>query len=187
MRSRGLIAILFLLLAGPASAQAHAARSTVRRLAPNAFRQLPAGVRRALVERGCLIPQPWDARTPTNVVHGSFTTAHANEWAILCSMHGVEQILIYRAGAAAGPRIVDSLEAQSDDAWSQDVGGGRLGYSRLIRTRPLREIRAWRVDVDGTAIPQPIDHDAIEDVFLGKSAEAFYHAAGRWYRQLTAD
>lgn len=187
MRFSPLIALPFLLLAGSADAQNGSERDAVRRLAPSAFRQLPAGVRRELVERDCLVPQPWDARTPANVIHGAFTTARANEWAVLCSTGGVEQILIYRVEVARAPRLVDSLGAGSDNAWSQDVGGGRLGYSRLIRTRSRRQIGAWRVDLDGNAIPQPIDHDAIEDVFLGKSAEAFYYAAGRWYRKLTAD
>ena len=49
------------------------------------------------------------------------------------------------------------------------------------------KIPLWRDDVDGHPIPQPIDHDAIEDIFEGKAADAFYYAAGRWYRQVTAN
>jgi len=57
----------------------------------------------------------------------------------------------------------------------------------MLRVLRVQRIRAWRHDVDGNAIPQPIDHDAIEQAFIGKAAEAFYHVAGRWYRQVTAD
>jgi len=36
-------------------------------------------------------------------------------------------------------------------------------------------------------VPRPIDHDAIEQTFLGKAADALYRAAGGWYRRATAD
>jgi hypothetical protein len=97
------------------------------------------------------------------------------------------QILIYRTATGPAARVVDSLMPAPDRSWLQGVGGGRWGYSRLLQTRPLRRIRAWRTDTDRQLIPQPIDHDAIEQVFLDKAAEAFYYAGGRWYRQITAD
>jgi hypothetical protein len=90
-----------------------------------------------------------------------------------------------------GPRrtaqLVDSLLPAADADWMQGVAGNQLGYSRLLRTVPLRMTRDWRTDIDGHAIPQPVDHDAIEQIFVGKGAEAFYYAAGRWHRRLTAD
>lgn len=187
MRLRPLITLPLLVFAASANAQSNRPRDAVRRLAPGAFGQLDGGVRRELEVRGCRIPQPWDARRPTNVIHGAFTAAHVNEWAVLCSSQGVEQILIYRVGTRGSARLIDSLRASTDNAWTQDVGGGRIGYSRKIQTRPRRQILTWRLDVDGHAIPQPIDHDAIEDIFLDKSAEALYYATGRWYRQVTAD
>ena len=69
----------------------------------------------------------------------------------------------------------------------QGIGSSRWGFSRLLRLLPLKQIRAWRHDVEGHAMPQPIDHDAIEQVFIEKAAEAFYYVAGRLYRQVTAE
>lgn len=133
------------------------------------------------------MPQPWSGRAPKNIVHGSFTAARADEWAVLCSVNDTSRILIYRVGRDRASAPVDSLLRESDVGWMQGVGGDRWGYSRLLQVRPLRRIRAWRHDIDGQPIPQPLDHDAIEQAFVGKSAEAFYFAGGRWYRQITAD
>ena len=144
-------------------------------------------MRRDLEARGCLVPQPWDARAPQNVVRGAFTAARAREWAVLCSVRGTSQILIYRSEQAGTGRVVDSLERAADGAWVQGIGGGRWGYSRLLRVLPRGQTRRWREDGEGNPIPRPVDHDALEQVFLDKAAEAFYFAAGRWYRTFTAD
>lgn len=168
-------------------AQADAATESVRRLGPSAFSRLPIEVRSDLEMRGCRIPQPWGDRVPKNVIAGAFTAARVREWAILCSVRDTSQILIYRLATRRPPQVVDSLLPAADGAWMQGIGGDRLGFSRLLRTMPLRYIRHWRHDIDGHAIPQPVDHDAIEQVIVGKAAEAFYYASGRIYRHVTAD
>lgn len=159
---------------------------SIRRLAPSMFPQLPASVRHDLEARGCLVPQPWYGGAPQNVIRGAFTSANAIEWAVLCSVRETSQILIYRLGRSTS-HVVDSLERSGDGAWVQGIGEGRWGYSRLIQALPRRRIRGWRVDVDRNRIPQPIDHDAIEQAFVEKASQAFYFARGRWYRQITAD
>lgn len=187
-RSRGgalLFSVTTLLFIAPsARGQSTTSPDSVRRLAPSVFPKLPLAIRRDLETRGCRVPQPWDEPTPANVIHGSFTAARKTEWAVLCSVRDTSQILIYRVDV---PTPVDSLQRGADVGWMQGVGGDRWGYSRLLQVRSLRKIRAWRHDIDGQTIPQPVDHDAIEQVFEGKGAEAFYFSAGRWYRQVTAD
>jgi hypothetical protein len=182
-----LIAVALLTRPNSARAQAGPSPDSVRRLPPAAFLTLPVVVRRDLDIRRCLVPQPWDGQAPGNVVHGAFTAARVTEWAVLCSVRGTSRILIYRIDTGGTAHVVDSLLPSADVGWMQGIGGGRWGFSRLLKTMPLRKIRAWRSDIDGHAIPQPIDHDAIEQVFVGKAAEAFYYVAGRLYRQITAD
>jgi len=169
------------------TAQAGPSAELVRRLAPSAFPRLPIAIRRDLEQRHCLIPQPYDAHAPTNVAHGSFTAANVSEWAMLCSTRDTSQILIYRTLGDGDARAVDSLERAADIGWMQGIGDNAWGYSRLLRTLPRERIGAWHRDDEGRAIPQPIDHDAIEQAFIGKAADAFYHAAGRWYRRVTMD
>lgn len=160
---------------------------SVRRLAPAAFSELPADVQRSLQARDCLIPQSWIRQAPHNVVPGAFTAPEAHEWAVLCSVAGVSQILIYRAGSGDTAQVVDSLRRSPDEDWVQGIGNGRWGYSRLLELVPRTYVRRWRTDIDGNPIPQPIDHDALSQVFVEKYSEAFYFAGGRWYRQLTGD
>ena len=69
----------------------------------------------------------------------------------------------------------------------QRISDTQWGFSLLLGTLPLDRIRTWRRDDAGRSIPRPIDHDAIEQTFLGKAADAFYRAEGRWYRRATAD
>jgi hypothetical protein len=182
-----LVAALLAHLGDRRRATAALSNDSIRRLAPAAFRQLPVSVRRDLERRGCLVPQPWNRPTSTNVIRGAFTRAHVEEWAVLCSVRESSHVLVYRRGPSNGAHVVDSLARSPDSAWVQDIGKGRLGYSRLIKVRPPQRMSGWQVDVDQNRIPQPIDHDAIEQDFLEKTAETFYFARDRWYRQITAD
>ncbi len=133
------------------------------------------------------MPQPYAERARANVIRGAFTAANVSEWAIVCSVRDTSQILIYRLSTGGDAGVVDSLQHSADLSWVQGVGNGRWGFSRMLKTLPLTLIRRWRRDVDGHAIPQPIDHDAIEQLFLDKAGEAYYLAGGRVYRQITSD
>src|SRR6185437_6192208 len=65
-----------------------AGRSTpynIRHLPVVSFPQVPMTVREGLGERGCLIPQTYEAHQPENVIHGSFERAGSSDWAVLCS------------------------------------------------------------------------------------------------------
>lgn len=187
VRFQFLIVAAFLSGAQAVRAQAKPSPELVRRLAPSSFPQLPAAVRHDLERRHCLVPQPYDANAPSNVTHGAFTGPKVSEWAILCSAQDTSQILIYRIAASGDARALDSLERAADVGWMQGIGNIEWGFSRLLRTLPPERIRTWRRDDEGRAIPRPIDHDAIEQAFLGKAADAFYRAAGRWYHRATTD
>ena len=182
------VAVATLLLGTHAvTAQAAPLPDSVLRLAPSAFPLLPVAIRQDLNRRHCLVPQPYDAHAPTNVAQGAFTAVRVSEWAILCSARDTSQIIILRILSSGEVRAVDSLERAADIGWVQGIDDKRWGFSRLIRTLSRDRIHAWRRDDGGRAIPQPIDHDAIEQAFIGKAADAFYYAAGRWYRRGTSD
>jgi hypothetical protein len=158
--------------------------NAIRRLAPSAFTNLPAPVRARLQQRGCTVPQWWGNATPHNVVAGAFTAAGKSEWAVLCSVRDTAQILILDA---ASGMPVDSLERSADTGWVQSIGDGKWGYSRYLTLRSRARIARIRVDADGKPIPQPMDHDAINQAFAEKAATALYLSGGRLYRWATAD
>jgi len=86
------------------------ADSATTRLPPSGFSQLPPGVRRALEERGCMIPQSSERRQPHNVIRGEFQQPGQLDWAVLCSRARVSTILVFWKG---NPAEVDSVARHS--------------------------------------------------------------------------
>jgi hypothetical protein len=155
----------------------------VRRLSPDSLDSVPKSVRTTLNERGCLVPQPFEGESK-NAAVGAFTMKGAVEWAILCSVDGASQILFIDSKTGA---VVDSLGQGSDTNWVQGIGDGKWGFSLALATFPNKAIGHRLMDDDGKAIPQPIDHDALDVGFLEKASVAHYRANGNWYRVITSD
>src|ERR1700722_3807923 len=55
----------------------------IRRLPVASFPDLPDSVAAALQQRGCLIPQTWQAHRPENVIEASFDRPGSSDWAVL--------------------------------------------------------------------------------------------------------
>jgi hypothetical protein len=154
------------------------------RLSPSAFRNLPAEVRAALERRGGTIPRPYDARGPeTNVISGEFTSTGQTDWAVLCSRERQSAILVFD-----GKHFdqVDEIAQGPDLKYLQVVSGGReIAYSRrlsLLKPSAIRQHFARSANV-----PQKIDHDGIDDRFVGKASVAWYRSSGKWVKLSGAD
>jgi hypothetical protein len=152
------------------------AERAIRRLPPSAFAQLPAPVRRDLERRGCTVPQAFYPETPHNVVSGQFTRVGRVEWAVLCSTRDSSRILVYGGDSATGP---NELAVEADKGKLQTIGDGKIGYSRAIgRARPAT-MRRLATDFGGK-VPEPLDHDGINDAFLEKASAIHYLHRGKW-------
>ena len=69
------------------------------RLKPDAFPNVPPELRTALENRGCRVPQPYNAAgQKNNVITGRFTSAGQTDWAVLCSREKRSTILVFRGG-----------------------------------------------------------------------------------------
>jgi hypothetical protein len=155
----------------------------VTRLPPGDFPQLPPAIRHELSRRGCTIPQPSGEKIRRNVIKGAFTQPGQLDWAVLCSVHQTSAILVFPN--ASTTRIFE-LARREDKNELQELrpdGGPVLGYSRQIdpvgRHFILERYRAY-----GGPKPPPIDHQGINDAFIGKASEVYYFHRGRW-RKLT--
>ena len=155
----------------------------VTRLPPSAFPALPPKIRRELERRGCTMPQISPDKKPQNVIKGQFTGKGRADWAVLCSLNHVSTIYIFRNASEREPL---ELAPQSDANSLQDKGGAAIEYSRAIsavdREYILKHYHAY-----GGPKPPAIDHQGINDAFLGKASVVRYFYAGKWLQLTGAD
>ena len=148
----------------------------VTRLAPSAFPELPANIRRELEHRGCTIPQVRADKKAQNVVEGEFTRKGQTDWAVLCSVNRVSTILVFHDASER-----NRSEREADINKLQVVGGDVIAYSRAI-SRVGREYILSHYAAYGGPKPPTIDHQGINDAFLEKASVVHYFRAGRWLK-----
>lgn len=153
------------------------------RLSPSKFPQLPPAIRQELTRRGCAIPQVWGGKSAHNVIKGSFIKPDEIDWAVLCSANQTSAILIFRN---ASPTRVIELAREADINRLQGEGGEKIGYSREIS--PVgRDFIMRHYDAYGSVKPPPIDHQGIDDAFVGKASVVLYFYRGKWLELTGAD
>jgi hypothetical protein len=156
----------------------------VTRLHPAEFPNLPRNLAIDLQRRGCTIPQvPMVDGGPHNIIKGEFAKSGQTDWAVLCSVNGASSILVFWNGSAADPA---QLEARKDDDALQGWSNGQIVYSRKIE--PVG--KAYIMDhyqAYGGEKPPPIDHQGINDIFVGKASVVLYFHQGKWLHLTGAD
>jgi hypothetical protein len=155
----------------------------ITRLPPSAFPELPIKINQELERRGCTIPQVPSDKKPHNVISGEFTGKGRTDWAVLCSLNRVSTILIFRNASEREPL---EIAPQADADSLQRGGGTAIEYSRAIepvgREYILKHYRAY-----GGPAPAAIDHQGINDSFVGKASVVRYFYAGKWLELTGAD
>ena len=173
------------LTSGPALSQnwEQADAATVR-LKPAAFAALSSQVRQELERRGCLVPQSYAERGPHNIVRGRFTSGTKTDIAVLCSKERASSILVFRGGSTA---TVAELANRRDADFLQVVAaGGVVGYSRALGIADPKYIQEHHQRYGGLT-PPSLDHDGINDIFVGKASVVWYWSSGRWLQLQGAD
>jgi hypothetical protein len=177
-------------IAGSSNIGAQAARgdwqqadeATVR-LSPGSFPALPSEVRGELERRGCKIPQPANAGQLQNVISGKFTGTTVLDWAVLCSREKQSAILVFHRGRS---KSMDELANEPDAHYLQMTEHGRIGFSRLIMVAPGDAIRR-HLGRHAALKPTAIDHDGIENSFVGKASTVWYWSGGKWIQLSQTD
>jgi hypothetical protein len=78
------------------------------------------------------------------------------------------------------------LQSAEDHIFLQDLGGNQLHYSRGIS--PVRTGSIMQhYQAYGGPTPPPIDHQGIDDAFIGKGSETWYFHRGKWLKLTGAD
>ena len=168
----------------PAQRGWDAAQRAIVRLKPDAFKNLSPAVRTDLDRRQCTVPQPDGVdHGPHNVISGRFTSQTSTDTAVLCSNGGVSTILVYRNGTT---KDVAMLAAMADKEFLQTGNSKVIEFSRAIRVATPAQMRSYHEAFGAGKTPR-LDHDGIDDAFVGKSSIVRYWSAGKWLQLQGAD
>ena len=160
-----------------------AAERQIVRLPPTAIPRLPRAVVQELQRRGCTIPQEVFSKTPNNAVRGQFAKRGQMDWAVLCSINGASSILVFWNGSADSPAELATAE---DKSYLQSLGADKIGFSRGISSVGKDYITGHQREFGGPKLP-PIDHQGINDAFVGKASVVQYFFEGTWLQLIGAD
>ena len=113
-----------------------------------------------------------------NIIKGEFVKPGQTDWAVLCSIGRVSSILVFWNGSEKNPAEIGKMK---DMDRLQGWGGDKIVYSWAIS--PVgKEFILDRFKAFGGEMPPPIDHQGINDAFVGKGSEVLYFYRGKWLR-----
>jgi hypothetical protein len=154
----------------------HATPYLIRHLPVSSFPQLPVAVGNLLKERGCLIPQTYEAHQPENVIHASLERAGASDWAVLCAAKGSVSLLVF-FGNSPGDAVELATAQETQSVEIHDLSGV-MGFDWGIdRASPL-QVREAQAAMEHR--PPPLDHDALADTILEKSTIYHFYRKNAW-------
>lgn len=147
------------------------------------FPQLPQSVQDQLNQRGCLVPQTYQAHRPENVIHGSFERPGSSDWAALCSAHGSVSLLVFFGADPAHPFTLAS--GQETERLQAHDPGKVLGFDWGLDAASPLQVH----DAQAGMAPRPplIHHDAIADSTIDRVTVYHYYSNGAWTRLPSPD
>jgi hypothetical protein len=154
----------------------HSARYVIRHLPVSSFPALPQAVQAQLEQRGCLIPQTYEAHRPENVVHASLEARGTSDWAALCSVQGTVSLLVFFADGSK-PAMELASAPETERLQVHDVTGV-LGFNWGIDPASPKDVADAESGV--TPRPPPLDHDALADSVVEHKTMYHYYAKGGW-------
>jgi len=154
----------------------------IRHLPVSSFPELPEAVAKALNERGCLIPQTYQAHRPENVVEASLERAGSTDWAVLCSAQGTVSLLVFfgsAGGDGAGAAQAQVLAMAVETARLQVSGAdGVLGFNWGIDAATPDRVHEAQAGMDKR--PARLDHDALADTLVDRHTVYHFYTKGAW-------
>jgi hypothetical protein len=148
----------------------------IRHLPVNSFPALPAGVQQELNQRGCLIPQTYQAHRPENVIHASLEHTGSSDWAVLCSEHGTATLLVFFGSKLDRPMTLAS--SPETERLQVRGGDGVLGFNWGIDPASPQQVRDAQAGMDDH--PPMDDHDALADSAVDQHTVYHYYTHGAW-------
>jgi hypothetical protein len=167
---------------GQVTVEGQAVPYRIRRLPVSSFPELPAAVASALAERGCLIPQTFEAKRPENVVHASLERAGSRDWAVLCSAQGEVSLLVFFAselasGKADTPAV---LEKKPELACLErrEAAGAMMGFAWGIDPASPKQVHDAQAGMAHR--PPTLDHDCLAESQVEDKTIYHLYRNGSW-------
>jgi hypothetical protein len=154
----------------------HSVPYLIRRLPVSSFPALPAGIQELLNQRGCLIPQTYEAHQPENVVHASLERAGSSDWAVLCSAQGTVSLLVFFSSAPTEPVLLAS--APETERLQAHGSSGVLGFNWGIDPTSPEQVRVAREGMERR--PPLLDHDALADSVIDRRTVYHFYSKNAW-------
>lgn len=148
----------------------------VRRLPVDSFPDLPDAIAGILNERGCLIPQTYQAHHPENVIHASFERPGSSDWAVLCSAHGKVDLLVFFGESQSKPVMLSS--APELERIQRHDSTGIFGFDWGID--PATPQRVHEAQTGMQRHPPMLDHDALMDTVLNQKTIYRFYTHNSW-------
>lgn len=162
--------------AGQISVNGHPAAYVIHHLPASSFPQLPPGVQNQLNQRGCLIPQTYEAHGPENVIEASLERRGSRDWAVLCSVRGTVSLLVFLGGNPSSPVVLATApETERLQAHGTEDG---LGFDWGIDPASPEQVRAAQMGM--RHMPPKLDHDALADSIIDQKTVYHYFAGNAW-------
>lgn len=150
----------------------------IRRLPVESFPELPPPMARVLADRGCLIPQSYQAHHPENVIHGSFERPGSSDWAALCSEQGRVDLLVFFGRSPEKP--IKLVSTQELARLQRHDPTGVFGFNWGIDSATPEQVREAQAAMEHH--PPLLDHDALAETTLGQGTVYHFYTHDAWTR-----
>jgi hypothetical protein len=148
----------------------------IHRLPVSSFPDLPSETARELRQRGCMIPQTYEAHRPENVIHASLQRAGSSDWAVLCATKGAVSLLVF-FGSSPGDSVELATAQETQSVEIHDLSGV-MGFDWGIDRASPQQVRDAQTAMERR--PPPLDHDALADTILEKSTIYHFYRKNAW-------
>lgn len=154
----------------------HSTPYLIRHLPVSSFPNLPAPMQEVLNQRGCLIPQTYQAHQPENVIAARFERPGSLDWAVLCSVQGTVSLLVFFSSNPNQPFVLAT--APETQRLQPHGSSGILGFNWGIDPASPNQIHEAQ---SGLAHHPPwVDHDAIADSVIDHRAIYHFYDKNAW-------
>ncbi|HUN85819.1 MAG TPA: hypothetical protein VMU48_15685 [Terracidiphilus sp.] len=148
----------------------------IHRLPTDSFPQLPEQVAAVLNERGCMVPQTYEAHRPENVIHASLERAGSSDWAALCSAKGTVSLMVFFGTALETPMVLAT--APETERLQPHDPSGVLGFNWGIDRASPEQVHEAQAGMDQR--PAPPGHDALADSRIEHRTIYHFYTKGAW-------